>query len=71
MEYCPNCGTKLVELPGIGPACLGPLLCPVSDGALRWLGLSESERELEKQKRLEECRRYKANGNPNFQDLDI
>lgn len=71
IEYCPNCGTKLEDLPGIGPACLGPMTCPVSDGADRWLTLSEAQRDGAKKERLEECRRYKAQGLPKFKDLDI
>lgn len=71
MKFCPNCGTELQEVPGIGPACLGPMTCPVSDGSLRWLELSETQREEKKRKRLEECRQYKADGHPDFQDLDI
>lgn len=71
VTHCPNCGTELQDLPGLGPACLGPMLCPVSDGALWWLGLSEPQRDAAKKERLEECRRYKAQGLPKFKDLDI
>lgn len=71
IKFCPYCGSELKEMPGIGPACLGIMTCPVHDGAIWWVMLSEEERNKEIVKRLEECRRYKAAGNPNFQDLDI
>jgi len=34
-EQCPNCGTKLKNVPGIGPSCLKKG-CPVLDGWAIW-----------------------------------
>lgn len=69
--HCPECGTKLVEVSGIGETCLGPMTCPVSDGILWWLRLSEPEREKAREERLRECRQYKDQRLPDFKDLDI
>lgn len=67
---CPECGTELLDAPGIGYFC-PKLTCPVSDDDLRWPTLTEEQKAAERAERLEECRRYKADGHPSYQDLDL
>lgn len=69
-KRCPNCQNRLAELPGIGPACV-LITCPVGDGDLRWLELTEEQKIAERIARLEECRDYKERGHPAYQELGV